>query len=128
MTPRAHARYNQFMSALLESLCDEHGRVNMVAVSEVVGEPIARLAKMTPLTPAALRKNPTSERAQPAAHRFVRVLVEMTRLLGSRKAALAWLRAPHRELDGHSPLELLYSQRFEAVEGLVRDLLSGAPG
>jgi hypothetical protein len=116
------------MSALLEQLYDDRGRVDMAAVSDMTGEPIARLARMTPLTPGALRKNPTSERAQPAGRRFVGVLTETTRLLGSRKAALIWLRTPHPELEDHSPLDLLYSKRFEAVEGLVHDLLSGSPG
>jgi uncharacterized protein (DUF2384 family) len=116
------------MSTVLERLYNGQGRVDMAAVADMTGEPLARLAKMTPLTAGALRKNPTSERAQPAARRFVLVLTEMSRLLGSRKAALIWLRAPHRELDGHSPLELLYGKRFEAVEGLVEDLRSGAPG
>ncbi len=113
---------------VLERLYDEQGRVDMAAVSVMTGEPMARLAQMTPLTPGALRKNPTSERAQPSARRFVRVLSEMTRLLGSRKAALIWLRTPHPELEGHSPLALLYGKRFEAVESLVHDLLSGEPG
>lgn len=116
------------MSAVLEQLFDEQGRVDMAAVSDMTGESIARLAQMTPLTPGALRKNPTSERAQPAGRRFVGVLAEMTRLLGSRKAALIWLRTPHPELEGHSPLDLLYGKRFEAIEGLVHDLLSGSPG
>lgn len=116
------------MSAVLETLYDDHGRVDMAAVADMTGEPIARLAQMTPLTPGALRKNPTSERAQPSARRFVAVLSEMTRLLGNRKPVLIWLRTPHPELEGHSPLELFYGQRFEAVEGLVHDLLSGAPG
>ena len=116
------------MSAVLEQLYDEQGRVDMAAVANLTGEPIARLAQMTPLTPGALRKNPTSERAQPAARRFVHVLYQMTALLGNRKASLIWLRARHPELEGHSPLELLYGKRFEAVEGLVHDLVSGTPG
>jgi hypothetical protein len=41
----------------------------------------------------------------------VHVLTQMTMLLGNRKASLIWLRAPHPELGGHSPLELLYSLR-----------------
>jgi len=116
------------MSAVLQKLYDDHGRVDMAAVSDVTGEPIERLAKMTPISPGALRKNPTSERAQPAARRFVRVFSEMTRLLGSPKAALIWLREPHPELEDHSPFELLYSKHFEAVENLVHDLRSGMPG
>lgn len=116
------------MSLLLEKLYDEQGRVDMAAVSYMTGEPIARLAQMTPLTPGALRKNPTSERAQPSARRFVGMLSEMTRLLGNHKAALIWLRTPHPELEGQSPLEVLYGKRFEAVEGLVHDLLAGMPG
>jgi uncharacterized protein (DUF2384 family) len=116
------------VNVVLEKLYDEQGRVDMAAVSDMTGEPMARLAQMTPLTPGALRKNPTSERAQPSARRFVRVLSEMSRLLGSRKAALIWLRTPHPELDGRSALELLYGKQFEAVEGLVHDLLSGEPG
>ncbi len=100
----------------------------MAAVADLTGESIGRLAQMTSLTPGALRKNPTSERAQPAARRFVAVLAEMTRLLGTRKAALIWLRSPHPELADHSPLDFLYDKRFEAVEGLVHDLQSGSPG
>ncbi|MBV8371579.1 MAG: DUF2384 domain-containing protein [Candidatus Eremiobacteraeota bacterium] len=116
------------MAAILEELYDNIGRVDMAAVAEMTGEPIARLAQMTPLTAGALRKNPTSERAQPAARRFVGMFASAARLLGSRKAALIWLRTPHPELENHSPLDLLYDQRFEAVEGLVHDLRSGAPG
>jgi uncharacterized protein (DUF2384 family) len=116
------------MGAVLEQLYDEKGRVDMAAVADMIGESVARLAQMTPLTAGALRKNPTSDRAQPAARRFVLVLSEMTRLLGSRKAALIWLRTPHPELENHSPLDLLYGRHFEAVEGLVQDLQSGSPG
>jgi len=116
------------MGVVLEQLYDEQGRIDMVAVADMIGESVAHVAQMTPLTPGALRKNPTSDRAQPAARRFVRVLSELTRLLGNRKAALIWLRAPHRELEDHSPLDLLYGRHFEAVEGLVQDLRSGSPG
>ncbi len=116
------------MSAAFEQLYDDQGRIDMSAIADITGEPIARLARMTPLTPGALRKNPTSERAQPAGRRFVGLLADMTRLLGSRKAALIWLRTPHPELEGQSPLDLLYGKRFEAIEGLVFDLLSGSPG
>ena len=59
---------------------------------------------------------------------FARVVSDMTRLLGSDQAALIWLRNPHPELDGRSPLELLYARQFEVVEGLVQDLRSGSPG
>jgi uncharacterized protein (DUF2384 family) len=116
------------MRAALEPLYDEQGRVDMSAVADMIGDSVARVAQMTPLTPGALRKNPTSDRAQPAARRFVRVLSDLARLLGSRKAALIWLRTPHPELEGRSPLELFYGQHFEAVEGLVQDLRSGSPG
>ncbi len=115
------------MNAVLQELYDDTGRVDMAALAELIGEPIARLARMTPLTAGALRKHPTSERAQPAGQRVARVLAELTRLVG-RKPALIWLRSPHPELEHHSPLELLYNKRFDAVEGLVRDLASGSPG
>lgn len=116
------------MSAALEQLYDKQGRVNMAAVSDLTGEPMARLARMTPITANALLKNPTSERAQPAARRFVRAFAQLTRLLGGRKLALIWLRTPHPELEDHSPLDLFYGKRFDAVEGLIQDLLSGMPG
>lgn len=116
------------MGAVLEQLYDEQGRVDLVAVAGMIGDSIARIARMTPLTAGALRKNPTSDRAQPAARRFVRVLSDLTLLFGNRKAALIWLRTPHPELENHSPLDLLYDRHFEAVEGLVADLRSGSPG
>jgi uncharacterized protein (DUF2384 family) len=116
------------MGAVIEQLYDERGRVDMAAVADMIGESIARVAQMTPLTAGALRKNPTSDRAQPAGRRFVRVLSDLTWLLGNRKAALIWLRTPNRELEDHSPLDLLYGRHFEAVEGLVADLRSGSPG
>jgi uncharacterized protein (DUF2384 family) len=116
------------MSTAINQLYDDQGRVDMAAVSNMIGEPMARLARMTPITANALLKNPTSERAQPAARRFVRVLAEMSRLLESRKLALIWLRTPHPELEDHSPLNLFHGKRFDAVEGLVQDLLSGMPG
>jgi len=100
----------------------------MVAVADMIGESVAHVASDDPLTPGALRKNPTSDRAQPAARRFVRVLSELTRLLGNRKAALIWLRAPHRELEDHSPWICSNGRHFEAVEDSFQDLRSGSPG
>jgi hypothetical protein len=112
----------------VEELFDDTGRVDFNAVSEATGEPIARLAQLTPITPDALRKNPTSDRAQEGARRFVLLLAQLTRLLGSRKAALIWLRSENAELENAAPMQLLYARNFEPVEALVRDALSGSPG
>lgn len=112
------------MGVVLEQLYDEQGRIDMVAVADMIGESVAHVAQMTPLTPGALRKNPTSDRAQPAARRFVRVLSELTRLLGNRKAALIWLRAPHRELEDQS-LGFALREAFRGRGGTRSELALG---
>lgn len=115
------------MNAALERLFDDRGLVDMAAISDMTGEPIARLAKMTDVSAGALRKNPTSKGAQQSGRILVSVLAELTRLLGSQKAALIWMRTPHPELENAPPLELFYKREFEAVQGLVHDIASGAP-
>lgn len=116
------------MASTLEDLYDDYGLVDLAAVAKATGEPLQRLAKMTPVTASALRQNPKSPRAQESARRFLRVFGAATRSLGSRKAALIWMREPHPELEGLSPFVAMERGYFGAVEGLLEDLSSGATG
>jgi len=111
----------------VKDLYDEHGQLDMAIVHDKTGVSIKTLAGITAMTPQGLRNNPKSERVQRNGRRFVRILAELTRLLGARKDAMIWLREPHPELESHTPLELMAKGRFEPVEILVRRLGTGAP-
>jgi uncharacterized protein (DUF2384 family) len=112
----------------IERLFDEKGRIDLAAVAKLIGQQVARLAPMTSLTPHALRKNPTSDKAQPAGRRFVEILSSAVYLFGGMKPAMIWMRYPRHELGGESPLAIALKGEFGAVEGLLHDILSGQPG
>jgi len=113
---------------VIDSLFDEKGRVDLAAVADLTGQPVTRLAPMTSLTAYALRKNPTSDKAQPAGRRFVEILSSAFYIFGGTKPALIWMRYPREELGGESPLDIALKGEFGPVEGLLHDMLSGQPG
>ena len=74
-------------------------------------------------------------RADPAAPAFQERLGDVAIVVGGllallggeRELALIWLRAPHPDLDGHSPLHLMRGGELAVIVDLIDDALSGAP-
>jgi uncharacterized protein (DUF2384 family) len=108
------------MKVQLRDLYTDEGLVDMMAVSSFTGIGVERLARSIDMTPAGLRKNPTTKRGQLFGHRLTRLLEELVRLMDdNRKDAMIWLRKPHPELEDAVPLDLLLEGAFEPVEYLV---------
>ena len=109
-------------------LYDDSGRVDLSAVAEYVKEPVTHFTGMVGMSESGLRKNPTSEKAQVAGRRFVRILDKLEHELGGKKIALAWLKTPNAELEERSAFELILDGEFEPVEGLIESIATGQPG
>lgn len=114
-------------ATVLEEVYDDNGVVDMKAVAKVIGEPLRRLAALTPVTPQALQKQPKAPKAQPAARRFVRLLERIIENTGSKKYAMIWLRHPHDQLSGRSPLDVIEAGQIEVIEGMIRMYETGQP-
>ena len=121
------------MANLLEhTLVSAHnaqtGRLDALRLADTLAVSTPRMARIVGYTPAGLRKNPDSERLQPKLHELVE-LVRRLRVLfgGDLSYALIWLKAPHPDLEGKTPLGCLEEGYSDAVELLVYAMETGQP-
>lgn len=112
----------------LETACDQDGRVDLKILASVVGEPLTQLAKITPLSPGALRRNPKSPQAQASARRFLNLVCRIVENTGSLEYTVLWLHKPHAELGNRSPLDAIEAGYIGAIENLIHDYEVGQPG
>jgi hypothetical protein len=84
-----------------------------------------RLAPAVGYTPQGLAKNPTSDKLQPALAEIAYVLNHLRALLDDDRSVSIWLRAPHPDLGGATPLSFILSGRTTAVIALLHLAESG---
>jgi len=101
------------------------GNLDARRIAAHLGISAKRLAAAVGYTPQGLSKNPTSDKLQPALAEIVYVLNRLRSLLDDDRSVLIWLRAPHPDLGGATPLSFILSGRTAAVVALLHLAESG---
>ncbi len=121
------------MTRLLEhTLLSAHdarsGRLDALKLARTLALSTPQMARIVGYTPAGLRKNPNSERLQGKLQELVGLMQRLKVLFdGNLGHALVWLKAPHPDLDGKTPLRCLEDGQGDAVELLVYAVETGQP-
>jgi antitoxin Xre/MbcA/ParS-like protein len=101
------------------------GNLDARRIAARLGVPPKRLAPAVGYTPQGLLKNPTSDKLQPALGELAYVLTNLRALLDDERSVSIWLRAPHPDLGGATPLSFMLSGRTAAVIALLHLAESG---
>lgn len=101
------------------------GNLDARRIGARLGVPLKRLAAAVGYTPQGLLKNPTAERLQPALAEIAYILNSLRTLVDDDRSVSIWLRAPHPDLGGATPLSFILSGRAAAVIALLRLAESG---
>lgn len=112
----------------LRKACDKYGLVNIKILAQVIDESLEQVARITPISAAALRRNPKAPRAQDSARRLLALVWRIRENTGSLKYTVLWLHEPHRELENKSPLDIIKAGYIDVIEDLVHMYEVGQPG
>lgn len=122
------------MSALLEhtllSAHDPHtGRYDAKRLAAALALTQHEMATLLGYTPRGLSKNPASPRLQPRLREIVSLINRLRELLdGNMEYVRIWLKVPHPDLGGKTPLSCLQVGQLEVVETLIHMIETGQPG
>jgi hypothetical protein len=108
-----------------EDLRVANGNVSAKAIADTFGLSMNQLADWLGRSRQALAKTPAADSLQSELAFFERVA--RLRAVMPKERFQKWLRMPHHQLDGKSPLELLASGEGQVVADFVDDMLTGAP-
>ncbi len=101
------------------------GNLDARRIAVRLGIPAKRLALAVGYTPQGLSKNPTSDKLQPVLAEIAYALNHLRLLLDDDRSVSIWLRAPHPDLGGATPLSFILSGRAAAVIALLHLAESG---
>lgn len=101
------------------------GNLDARRIAARLGIPPKRLAPAVGYTPQGLSKNPTSDKLQPALAEIAYILTRLRALLADERSVSIWLRAPHPDLGGGTPLSFILSGRTAALIALLHLAESG---
>jgi hypothetical protein len=101
------------------------GNLDARRIAARLGVPLKRLAPAVGYTPQGLAKNPTSERLQRALGEIAYVLGRLRALLDDNRSAAIWLRAPHPDLGGATPLSYILDGNASTIVDLLHAAESG---
>ncbi|MFO1352794.1 MAG: antitoxin Xre/MbcA/ParS toxin-binding domain-containing protein [Gammaproteobacteria bacterium] len=105
------------------------GRYDARRLASVLALTNTEMATLLGYTPRGLSKNPVSPRLQPRMAEVVRIINRLRELLdGNMEYVRIWLKAPHPDLDGRTPLSYLEEGKSAAVETLIHMIETGQPG
>jgi hypothetical protein len=105
------------------------GRYDALRLAGSLALTTEEMARVLGRTPRGLRKNPASARLQPEMGNLVSLIGRLRELLdGSMEYVRVWLRAPHPDLGGRTPMSYLLEGRPDAVEALVQAIEAGQLG
>lgn len=113
---------------LATDLHDETGRIDARRVAEAYGLTIPELAKAIHRNAPAIYKTPTAPTLQAPLRVLYTVLTILEEDLGTRRSALVWLNAPHPDLGGSAPLDVIRAGGSEVVRDLLEATRTGMPG
>lgn len=103
------------------------GRLDAKRIAEHFGLRLKALATMVGRAYPAVQKTPDAPALQAKLEPFARIALAADRLLDGAVGLRAWLNAPHPDLDGASPLEVLESGKPEVLVDMLEDALAGHP-
>ena len=95
------------------------GNLDARRIAARLGVPLRRLAPALGYTPQGLSKNSSSNNLQDRLAEIADVLNRLRSLLADDRSASIWLRAPHPDLGGVTPLSCVLSGRTTAVTALL---------
>lgn len=101
------------------------GNLDALRISKALGVPPNRLAPAVGYTPQGLLKNPTADKLQPALAEIAFMLSTLNGLLRDERSLAIWLRAPHPDLGGSTPLSFVLSGKTATVLSLLHLAESG---
>lgn len=105
------------------------GRFDASRLAKALNLTTKEMAEILHRTPRGLLKNPDSEQLQSEMGRIVQTIVQLRELLdGSMEYVRIWLRSPHPDLGGRTPLSYLIEGKPEVVEALIYAYEVGQPG
>ena len=105
------------------------GRYDALRLAATLALSTEEMARALGRTPRGLRKTPDSARLQDDLGQLVALTGRLRELLdGSIEYVRIWLRAPHPDLGGRTPLSYLVEGKPEVVEALVHAIEAGQPG
>jgi uncharacterized protein (DUF2384 family) len=105
------------------------GRFDASRLAKALNLTTKEMADILHRTPRGLLKNPDSQQLQSEMARIVRMIVQLRELLdGSMEYVRIWLRSPHPDLGGRTPLSYLVEGKPEVVEALIYAYEVGQPG
>jgi hypothetical protein len=105
------------------------GHYDALRLAHTLALSTEEIARVLHRTPRGLRKNPDSPHLQESMAEIVRLTSRLRELLdGSIEYVRIWLRSPHPDLAGRTPLSYLLEGKPEVVEALVAAIETGQPG
>lgn len=105
------------------------GRFDALRLAKALNLTTKEMAEILHRTPRGLLKNPDSQQLQSEITRMVGMIVQLRELLdGSMEYVKIWLRSPHPDLGGRTPLSYLIEGKPEVVEALIYAYEVGQPG
>lgn len=105
------------------------GRFDALRLAKTLNFTTKEMASILHRTPRGLLKNPDSQQLQDEMARLVKLVMRLRELLdGSMEYVRIFLRSPHPDLGGRSPMSYLVEGKPEVVEALIYAFESGQPG
>ncbi|HRN17943.1 MAG: antitoxin Xre/MbcA/ParS toxin-binding domain-containing protein [Trueperaceae bacterium] len=106
----------------------ESGRVDARRFAEYLHIGTVEISSILGVNDRTLRKTPDSRTIQEPLKKLLRVVDGLNRLTGHDDSQVRiWLNAPHPDLGGISPLDLMQTGKIQGIVDLVEDMLTGAP-
>lgn len=97
-----------------------------VEIARVFGLSLNALAQILGRSRQALTKTPDADSLQDELSYFERI-ARLRTVLSDDSEFRKWLRMPHADLNGETPLRWIERKRWQALADLVDDMLTGAP-
>ena len=95
--------------------------------AKLFGISLSQLAGWLGRSKQTVSKTPDADSLQNALGYFERV-ARLRLAMESDAEIRKWLRMPHPDIDGKSPLELMANGQWQALADFVDDILTGTPG
>lgn len=105
------------------------GRIDALRLAKALNLITREMPDILQRTSRGLLKNPDSQQLQSEMARLVRIITQLREILdGSMEYVKIWLRAPHPDFGGRTPLSYLVESKPEVIEALIHAYEVGQPG
>ncbi len=124
----AAAERSRSAEAILATLHDPRsGRLHAGRVAEFMGLPLRALATALGRAYGGVHKTPHAESLQAGLGELRRLVELLLDVVGTRKAALAWLNTPSSDLAGETPMAVIRVGHAADVRALLESVVAGLP-